>query len=483
MNKAIKEILIYVFPLIILFSILYSILGIVRFNNYGAFGYDLGINDQTVWKYSNFKLPITTIDPFPELSKLAAHIELIYIFIAPFYWIWSDPRMLIVLQVLFITISGIPIYLIGRKKNLNKILCLSVLIAYYMFFGVQNALWFDVHSIVFAAGIIPWFIYFLEKKDYLKTLPFFITSIISKENVAFITLSISFVYFIKNKNKKLLVYILLSIFYLLFAYIIFFPKIMNVSYLYKNEAGILSNLSPFYFFNSPEKLKAIFYSFLSFGFLPFLSPLFLIPIFAHFFTYFVLASDLKSSHTIFMHYRVMLSPLLAVAVINSLQKLKKINFKILSFWIIIFSLFMQYYLHLPLSYLSKSWFWTKPSGVDSINRVITNLDHSSVVAQNNIVPHISQRDKIYFLYPEKIDKNAEEICGEKICDWFRWYGNPKYLIVDFSKEWDLRHLLTDRNDFIKGINNLEKTKIIMLLRKDNNTSIYRVLKNPSIVYK
>lgn len=141
---------------------------------------------------------------------------------------------------------------------------------------------------------------------------------------------------------------------------------------------------------------------------------------------------------------------------------------------------VQYALHLPLSYLTKPWFWQRPAGVENIQNIINNYlpKNASVVAQNNIIPHISHRDKIYELYFEKKDFSKNSPCQKPQCNWLKWYDNPQFLFVDTSPEWDIRHLLADRNDFIKGLENLEKAKIISVYKNVNSATLYKVLKNP-----
>jgi uncharacterized membrane protein len=149
------------YVLCLFFFLAYSTLSIVRHNHYQSFGFDLGINDQVVWEYSHFHAPITIIDHKVFSSKLAVHVELIYAFLAPFYWLWSDPRMLLLLQAGFVCFSAIPIYLLAKRQKLHPTLQIALLVSYLLFYGVQNALWFDAHSATFAASFIAWFIYFL----------------------------------------------------------------------------------------------------------------------------------------------------------------------------------------------------------------------------------------------------------------------------------------------------------------------------------
>jgi len=459
-----------------LFFIAYSILGVVRHNHYQSFGYDLGINDQTVWQYSKFKLPLNTIAPFSDKLKLTEHVELIYAVIAPFYWIWSSPITLIILQAVSVCLSAIFVYLLARKYKLPEITSNILVIAYLMFYGVQFGLWTDVHSSVFAATCVMGFIYFLDLRKHKLTLLFFLLSITAKESVGSAIFFISCVYFWYRREKILLLYSFGSAAYMLFIFYVFFPHIMHVQYLYANTDGLFSNLNPLSLIDTQEKQFTIFYSFASWGFIALLSPITLLPILSHFFKFFVLASDLSGVQNLFGQYRIGLAPLFAF---STIWTLKRFNYRwqmILSLWLLLAALFMQYFLHLPLSYLSKQWFWSEPPAVKNINYVINNIlpRNASVVSQNNITPHISQRDKIYTLYPEKKIFPKNSPCKQTQCNWFGWNGKPEFLIVDTSSEWDARHLLIDNSLFIDGLHNLEKAKVVEKYKEVGTTILYKI---------
>jgi uncharacterized membrane protein len=464
----------------LIFCVAYSTLSIVRHDNYQSFGYDLGINDQTVWRYANFQPPVTTIDPFPDKTKLVEHVELIYPMISPLYWIWNTRRMLLIAQATFFCISGIFVYLLAQRGKLSIILRLSLLIGYLGFYGVQNAMWADVHSSSFAAAFLMGFIYFLETKNKIPSIIFFFLAITAKENIGLLTFLISFLFFLRVRTKLLAGFMAVSIAYLLFIFYIYFPYIVNITYLYQNSGGLFSNHNILTFADSIEKKQVIWYSLLSYGFLPLLSPLYLIPAIADFGTYSVIANQLPGAQGLFGQYRITLVPLLSWATITTFAKYKWLSNWYMGVYLMICTLLVQYFLHLPLSYLTKSWFWQKPSGVKNIQSIITSSlpRDASVVAQNNIVPHISHRDKIYSIYPETKEFSSNSPCGKPTCNWFRWYGNPEYLFIDTSPEWDIRHLLTDRERFIDGLKNLEREKVITKYKQTGNAVLYKVNKNP-----
>ncbi len=463
-----------------LFFLAYSVLAVVRHNHFQSFGYDLGINDQTIWRYSRFEAPVTTIAPFPDKPKLYEHVELVYMLISPIYWIWDTRKMLLIFRALFVCAGGIPIYLLARNRKLSFLHSFAILFSYLAFFGIQNAVWFDVHSVSFGTTFLAFLFYFLETKKHKSSLLFFLLAITSKENFAFITFFIGLIYFIRWRNKFSLLLIVLSLIYSIFIFFIYFPYIIHFPYLYENKDGLLSNLNPLSFFNTIEKQVTIFYTLFAFGFLPILTPLAFIPAAADLATYFMIGSDIPGAQGLYMHYRITLAPLLAWATILTVSKYKILNHTYVALYLIVCTCLVQYTLHLPLSYLSKQWFWQEPKSVKSIQEIITNYlpQNASVTAQNNIVPHISHRDKIYSLYPTKKHFETDSPCGKKDCNWMTWYGTPEFLLVDTSSDWDIRHLLANHEDFIDGIKNLEKQKIIKKYKQINKTVLYKVSQKP-----
>ncbi len=456
--------------IVFLFSILYSILGIVRHDHYGSFGADLGFIDQVFWRYSHFD--------FKGLIG-GSHLEFTTLLLFPFYWIWSDPRMLIIFQAFIISLSGIAVFLLARKRNLHIFLCYVILLSYLSFFGVQNALWFDVHSSVWAAAFFMWFIYFLDNGNKKASIITFLLTIGSKENMAAYVFLFCLMYFVVTRKREAFFFTVAAVIYIFFLFQIIFPVTLEKGYVYSSSQGLLTG-SPLELFDTTKKRETLFYTLAWVGFIPVMMPLFLIPILGNLGSYFILGREYVAAHEIFMHYRIDLAPLLFSATIFAIAQYKWLNNRVVAVYLLICLLLFQYNLHLPLSYLTKKWFWTRPTSVDDINKVIEYLPkNSSVVAQNNIYPHISQREDIWLLWPdERSFKLSESPCYKKSCYWFRWEKNAKYLIVDLSPEWDIRHLLQNREQFIEALNGLEKLGIIKKYKEAGTSRLYTIEKSP-----
>lgn len=458
-----------------IFFLAYSTLSVFRHLHYGSFGYDLGIADQIVWNYSRLKPAISTIDHVTFINELFVHLEFVYMFLAPFYWIYESALMLIVLQVLFVTSSGIPIFLLARKHKLNIFLSYLLLISYLMFYGIQNALWFDVHSAAFGASFLAWFIYFLDQKHFRLSITFFILTLLCKENFALILGLVSFVYFVLRRDRKILIFMALAVIYLLAVFFIYFPNFVPDGYRFQSKEGLLTGISLTDFANTKEKQEVIFYTFVWTGFLSILNPLFLLPILGNLASYFIFAREVSTTQGLYLQYRIELAPLLFLATIYGISRFKKLNKAWVGMYLLICALAMQYFLHLPLSYLAKKWFWQELPSVKNVNSIIKSIpDNYSIITQNNIVPHLSQREKILVLWGEKKDFKKNSPCGDVNCNWFSGLKEADYLLADTSGDWDVRHLLVDRANFIDGLKNLENSKVVRLIAEQGSSKLYKI---------
>lgn len=464
-----------------IFFAAYSTIGVVRQMHFLS-GYDLAIVDQATWNYSHFRLAITTNQTYAFTPLLWDHVEIIFILLSPLYWIFNSVYTLIILQALAITSSGFAVWLLAQKYKIPKFTSIVLLISYLSFYGIQNAIWGDVHSLVFGVAFLAWYLYFAEMKKWKYTWVFFLLTIFSKEDMAFLTFLVTGVLFVKTRDKQLLWLMGGSIFYEFFIFYIYYPHIVIGDYRYQ-QGGLLSHINPTTFYDTPDKRDVFLYSSLWYGFLPFLSPLYLLPAVADLFKYFVVAQHVvTSAQSMFGHYRSSLAILLIWPTIFSISRFSFLQTKYIAIYLLVCAIVVQYALHLPLSYFSKKWFWTAPVSVSSMQHGIAAIPNNAlVVTQINFLPHLSHRQYEFVLWPEKKNFNiSNSPCDKTICNWFRWVGDPDYLLVDTSPDWDVRFWLTNRDDFIDGLKNLEKSGYIKPYKSWGTTALYRVIMKKNI---
>jgi uncharacterized membrane protein len=116
-------------------------------------GYDTGIMSQVVQSYARFQLPHSTIKGFPNI--FADHFSPIMALFAPLWWIWPDPRVLLLAQGMLFGIGAAGIYVVGRRM-LGVPLAIAAVALFATWQGTQAGGGFDVHEVAFYVPLTVW---------------------------------------------------------------------------------------------------------------------------------------------------------------------------------------------------------------------------------------------------------------------------------------------------------------------------------------
>ncbi|MFI4972367.1 MAG: DUF2079 domain-containing protein, partial [Hyphomicrobiales bacterium] len=134
----------------------YSWVSLYRHDHFGSNAFDLAIQDQTVWGYSRLQIIPNTVLGIPNL--LGDHFHPILMVLAPLYWIWDSAVVLLVAQGVLLAVAGWPIYL-WAEERLGGIPALAFLGCYLVFWGLLAGVVYDFHHVVFAVPAISTALY------------------------------------------------------------------------------------------------------------------------------------------------------------------------------------------------------------------------------------------------------------------------------------------------------------------------------------
>jgi uncharacterized membrane protein len=142
---------------------IYSVFSIERHQQFGTAGYDLGIFDQAVRAYAHFKAPIVPLKGM-GYNILGDHFHPIIALGAPLYWIWDDPRTLLILQAALISASAPAIYRFAHRRASAGA---SLVLAYvYVFgWGLQTMANFNFHEVAWGVPILAYALDALDRHD------------------------------------------------------------------------------------------------------------------------------------------------------------------------------------------------------------------------------------------------------------------------------------------------------------------------------
>lgn len=172
--------------------------------------FDLGNMDQVVWNSAHGHLFVFT-DPGGTdiISRLAFHADVLLVDLAPLYWIWSDPKMLLFAQTLALASGGIFVYLISCRVLQKKSVSLALTLSYFLYPAIHFVNLYDFHMVTFAVPLLlaAWYTY-LKDRMWLTAILLFLAGL-SKENV-WVAVGIFGFALLFTKHKKWGLFLLVS---------------------------------------------------------------------------------------------------------------------------------------------------------------------------------------------------------------------------------------------------------------------------------
>jgi len=308
----------------LVFSVLMTFSSWVR---HGVFrtSFDMAIFTQAIWSLTQGHLLYSSIKG--GICLLADHFSPLLIPLAVPYFIWPDPRVILMIQAFSAGATVFAIYKLAQYKLEDKTWALAFSAAFVLYLPVRNSVRFDFHPEVLVIPLLVWAFYLIERSKLLWATAVMILCLFSKENAALVTFGLGFYAFIFKKGSRLfgLAWILFSFAYLMFIIYWFIPNIFGSEYIYLGgnyfswkEKGIIPLIS---YLLRQQSIIYLVKVFAPLGFLSFLWPPTLM------LTFPILLQNLmtgtKAHTSIFFQYTVYLTPFVFIAAIYGAATVKK----------------------------------------------------------------------------------------------------------------------------------------------------------------
>lgn len=457
---------IYFLPILIsiVFTFIFSIFSLYRHLTFNSNAFDLGIYSQITYLYSQ---NLTFYSSLKHMILLADHFGPILIIFSPLIKFFPAPETLLIIQALFVSFSSIPLYLICLNKTKNILLSFLLIISYLTSKAIFAAINFDFHLAtisVLPLSLILYFWYFKKWKSYWFVL---FLSLFFKEDIPIFIAGLGFYQIFKDQKElglKTIIFAVIS-FYLIKIKLMAFlwpgggEAYLSSSILPLNDPITLLILfltNPFIFidqtFNAPLKLSTFIDLNLPFALLPLLSPLFWLTVFPYLFLRFSSSYDLM--WTMDFHHNANLMPFLIISAVFAIT-----HFKIPHKPLIILISVLLLFGGLNPRAIIWSVFQKDFSNIKTytyINEALIEIPASSAVsAGSSIVPHLTNREKIY-MFPEILDAS--------------------YIILDPA----LTSYPLERADLAKKIHELENSPLWQVEKKKTLLIFKKTLNNQQL---
>lgn len=202
-NKLSQNYMIYL--IIVIYTIVFSFVSIVKHRSFSSTAWDLGIYEQILWSTVNSgrlfwystELPINSGGCF-----FGIHFSPIFFLILPIYWIFQTTETLLILQSFFLALGALPIYWIAQRRvHRRTALLFAMVFVLYPPLLAMNLNDFHVQTLLPAFFLFA-FHYFREE-EWGKYLFFVILALMTIEFVPFLVIFLGLYGLWVNRNTFL----------------------------------------------------------------------------------------------------------------------------------------------------------------------------------------------------------------------------------------------------------------------------------------
>jgi len=194
---------ILLFVIFFFFAIIFCLISLVNHYQLRTYALDLGMYNQAVYSYSHFKNAVFTLGTDGrEVPFLGTHFSVITVLYSPLYYLFGSYTLLFI-QIAAILLGGLAVYKYAKEHfEDDSAIPLAIVVQFFGIWGIYSALSFDYHDNVLGAMLVPWFIFFLEKRKLINSAVFLILILLTKEVMAIWMLFIIMGLMIKNRNRR-----------------------------------------------------------------------------------------------------------------------------------------------------------------------------------------------------------------------------------------------------------------------------------------
>ncbi len=490
-----------VLGVIVIYALAFGIITSLRHYNFQTQTSDMAIFVNTMWNTIHGQWMLNTLEEVP--NTLGVHMSPILFLLVPFYWLFTSPYTLLIIQTIAVALGAYPLFLLARKVLENDKIAAAIAISYLLYPGLEWANFYDFHPIAFFPTLFLTAFYFAYEKRLFSATIFFVIAASTREDAILVVLFTGIYLFIHNralpaidlrkqgvfhgnltllslrrhceawrgnltllsKNKKVfgLLIAFFAFIYFLISIKILMPhfgggllRLDRYAHLGGSVTEIIKNIfiHPSLFIKTlfvGDKFIYLFWLLAPLGFLPLLAPvewLLIIPGLAE-----NLLTNYKFQFSGLYQYDTILVGSIFIAASFGLKNLlaRYPNMVKYAVKIVLVGALLGFFFRSPLKPFGfpVELFGSKPHW-ENFRKIIKMVPPTaSVAAHTNLVPHLAHREKIYLLGREPAPVDIVIIDG---ADYFG-FKNPAELeayVDDYmsSKDYTLE-VIDDRYFILK----------------------------------
>lgn len=191
-----------------LFFLIFTYLAWRRQDAFEMGRFDLGNMSQAVWATAQGHILSISDVSGNQLSRLGIHVDPILAALAPIYWVWPDPKSLLLLQAAVVASGAFPVYRLARaelagaatsadrnagawpSRAATRYLPLALAFSYLLYPPLQYAVLEEFHPVTLAAPLLLFTIWYLHERRYPAAALFALLAAATKEEVSLLLVAV-----------------------------------------------------------------------------------------------------------------------------------------------------------------------------------------------------------------------------------------------------------------------------------------------------
>jgi len=149
-------------------------------DRFAMMAFDLGIFDQAAWLLSQGQTPFVTVQ---GLHILGDHFSAIVYLLAPLYWLWDSPKVLLTAQTVALALGALPVYALASTRTRSPFVSLLFAVCYLLYPALQWSNLAEFHPDTFATPLLLGALSCLSQKRWRSSCVLIGLAILTKETV------------------------------------------------------------------------------------------------------------------------------------------------------------------------------------------------------------------------------------------------------------------------------------------------------------
>jgi uncharacterized membrane protein len=173
----------------------FAFLSVSKHDSFRTHALDLGTMDQTTWNTSQGRIleftPLLSLPSGPSRPDnrlIGGKMELIFLPLAALYWLWADPRLLLILQTLFLGWGAIPLYEIAQDRLKDGMAAFLISVAYLAYLPLHHVNMHDFHAPVLMVPFLFYVFLFAMRQQWGRYYLFLLLAFLCRVDAALIAL-------------------------------------------------------------------------------------------------------------------------------------------------------------------------------------------------------------------------------------------------------------------------------------------------------